>query len=95
MKHSNLFDGNGLLFMVAGSWSGTAAAWSATVWDWAKIVMSIASFVLTLYAIYDYHLKVTWKKKSELRDKGQCPSLGECANIRIAKKLEGINEKSI
>lgn len=95
MRHNGLLDGNGPLFLVIGSWSGTIATWTATIWDWARIVMGLASFVLTVYAIYDYHLKIAWKKKSEKRDKEQCPSLGECANIRIAKKLEGINEKSV
>ena len=93
MKHGGLWDGNGPLFMVIGSWSGTAAVFSATLWDWAKVVMGLASFILTCYAIYDYHLKITWKKKSERRDKLRCGSLDECANVRIAKRLEGINEK--
>lgn len=89
------------MMLVVGSWTGTAATFSETVeaigtaaLPWMKGLMVLASFVLTIYAIYDYHLKVSWKRRSERRDKLPCSSIGECANLKIAKKLEGYNEKS-
>jgi len=69
------------LLLVASSWMPQWAT-NLNVSDMFKAVMFLLSALLTVLAIVDYSMKISWKLKQRKRSKERCNSLDQCCNIK-------------
>ncbi|PQJ09503.1 hypothetical protein CJD36_019890 [Flavipsychrobacter stenotrophus] len=85
--HSITSDVTGLL-LVASSWTSTSALsqFLAKASPYFKAGMFGLSCILTILAIVDYSMKISWKLQQRKRSKMKCGSLDECCNVKALKE---------
>lgn len=73
------------LFLVASSWLPQWAS-NIHIGEMFKAGMFLLSCILTILAIIDYSMKISWKLTQRKRSKLRCSSVDECCNLKALKE---------